>query len=597
MIDQAIKRKPYLALYKKENSVSDFSVENSVSGYSILCQNLPDGKKKYLASRYDPITEARRGLPPAISKWDGTEIVLILGGGNPFLPLELSRALRDNQICITIDAFFETGILLCSDTPEFSEYLLRPGSHLFCGREMLETLRAYLDSIPGERLGGIRIVRHRASVQLDPEFYEEAESYVRQAVRAKMSDMLTRFEFERKWIANIITNSIYFERSGPEGNPAGIARYSKPLRGVPAMIIAAGPSLRRSLPVIKNLENKCFLLACDTAYKALLRGGITPHAVITLDAQKHTLLHFLGTEGMENTVLFADIVASPFVLRKIRPERVIFSTTAKWSTSADGNLHREATAGSEYLEKIAGPIGDIQSGGSVATSAFDLLRNFGASAIYLIGQDLAYTGREIHSTGSHHNERWLTTITRKKSLEFINEAVIRRRETYAVEALSGGEILTDYVLDLYRHWFEDAALKTEMPVRNLTLEGARIQNIEAQKAEELLDLPAIPGLSGIFQGQALALHRHPENATLYRELRQTMRVLGSDASMEQKIKKRAEFLEQFPFLNTLFRQTEVYIRRNKEKLTDERIASLQSSSALTNLKALERSLRPYFQGE
>ena len=27
------------------------------------------------------------------------------------------------------------------------------------------------------------------------------------------------------------------------------------------------------------------------------------------------------------------------------------------------------------------------------------------------------TGREIHSTGTHHNEKWLTLLSRKKSLE------------------------------------------------------------------------------------------------------------------------------------------------------------------------------------
>ena len=76
------------------------------------------------------------------------------------------------------------------------------------------------------------------------------------------------------------------------------------------------------------------------------------------------------------------------------PDASIFLIlTAKFQVDASGKPFREVTAGGDIVTEKIGDIGDVQSGGSVATSAFDILRQMGFSPIYLVGQDLAYTGR------------------------------------------------------------------------------------------------------------------------------------------------------------------------------------------------------------
>jgi hypothetical protein len=141
---------------------------------------------------------------------------------------------------------------------------------------------------------------------------------------------------------------------------------------------------------------------------------------------------------------------------------------------------RETTPSMDWCERYLPELGDLQSGGSVATSVFDLMLNLGCDPIILIGQDLAYTGREIHSAGTHHNDDWLPKYTRFLNLDTINQRVIRKRSIKYVEAVGGGTVITDFVLDLYRHWFEDSAAKVAVTVINATEGGARIANTREQ---------------------------------------------------------------------------------------------------------------------
>lgn len=197
-------------------------------------------------------------------------------------------------------------------------------------------------------------------------------------------------------------------------------------------------------------------------------------------------------EDLTTIPLFADLVSSPTLLREPMFQAVVHSVTAKYQVDAEGSLVREVTAGGELAEQVFREVGDIQSGGSVATTAFDMLRFMGFTSVYFLGQDLAYSGREIHSTGTHHNEKWLTLLNRKNSLERINEVIIRKRETRFVPRANGdGSVLTDYVLDLYRHWFEESATSvSEMQLFNVNEDGALIAGItslDPEKAKKILD--------------------------------------------------------------------------------------------------------------
>lgn len=668
-----IKSKPYLAIYfagadETEGSTASgprFQIDAAKNGEPIVYVTNADEngatRPAALASRYDPGKDAARTIAALGGRpIRGTDIVLVLGLGNPVILSQLTPMLGEKQICLAVDAHLELGRRLCAEDPDTLRYLARPGCHLFAGDELLASLRSYIEGLPAERLSGLRVLRHPASLRLAQEFYEAVEAEIRDIIKSKMSDLLTRFEFEQLWLKNILINSRYLP-PGPAGLSAAIApsqpaanaempgvasgafarpgeqssdtatvsAFANALKGVPGLLVSAGPSLRDSLELIALAKSRAFILACDTALKPLLKASIKPHAVVTLDAQRHTLFAFQGTQS-EDTVLFADLVSNPAVLRQISEsfKGLVFSTTAQVSYSADGTLHREVTPGTEHAELIHGTVGAVQSGGSVATSGFDLLRGLGCDPICIVGQDLAYTGRRIHTVGTHHQERWLPALSRTRSLEHIVESVVRKRKTQPVSAIrrgtgtdAGGQgdetVLGDYVLNLYRLWFDQSIPAVENRVVNLSAAGQPLEGAEHPADPEAFvrGLPEISDPGAIFARiRPPQRFEHPRNNQLQSTLgtllerldlleRDERRASAKAGEDDSEINAKADeagalieaFFEAYPYLRPLIRRSEVYLKRNREKLGEDRARRLAQRNAIEAFRGLWRSLRPYFQ--
>lgn len=590
-LEELFSKKPYLKLYfqalNPDSGVFSLNKIMQKEEYYVSCST------KNLASSVAPLVASQRMI--GNSKIRETDLVILLGLGNPHLIEGLNEKIPANHIVLLIDASEE--ILPCLWEKFLFKTLDVPGRHLFLGEKLLHLLWSYIESLPIERLSGIKFYRNQPSIQLHPEFYREIEERINKLFSSKMSDLLTKFEFERIWVRNSISNLIQFHSSP-------IPRYKfKECVGnynhIPAILVSAGPSLRSQCEFIKKNRDKVFLLACDTALKVLLKFGIIPDGVMTLDAQTHSFFHFLG-EDLSEIPIFADFVTSPTLLRNFNFKSIIHSLTAKFQVDASGKPYREVTAGGDIVTEKLGDIGDVQSGGSVATSAFDILRQMGFSPIYLTGQDLAYTGREIHSTGTHHNEKWLTLINRKKSLEKINEEIVRKRETQYVKACDGGIVLTDYVLGIYKHWFEESAKTTSLEIYNISDKGSYIENIKNISLTE-----------AELKFTAHQKHRYPwrnlpawspsqKDLVPKKELKEKFLVeiekLNSfldkeiDQNSENILDKIKEQLSQVQYLQQMIRKTEIYLRRHEKDLDENRKKDILFNSLKREIRFLKKAV-------
>ncbi|TFH41014.1 MAG: DUF115 domain-containing protein, partial [Chrysiogenales bacterium] len=434
--------------------MSSFIVKDTPGGMKTLLYR--NGREVRIHSAYDPVREAERAVEGFSVGRASMIAVSVLGLGYHI------GALRSRFPGITIIAFERDGEVVSiarEACPEFLEGVRVIGSP--------GELSSIFEEIDMSGFRGVAHYIHRPSYLLHAEFYDALYREMSQYVSSKISDFLTRFEFEERWVENILRNLPHLFFS------ARVGRLFGTFRGVPGIIVSAGPSLRGNEGPLSLMRERGLIVAVDTAAPVLQKMGVVPHIIMTLDAQKHSIKHFLGLRR-EGSALCPDMVCHPPVMRDFRGRRII-STTSKYYTSAGGVLAREATPLMEWVENHVGPIGDVQSGGSVATSAFDLLLNLGCSTIILVGQDLAYTGREIHCSGTHHNDEWLPRSSRVLNLDTINQNVIRRRKIKYVPAYGGeGLVISDFVFDLYRSWFEDSAGKVGVEVINATGGGARI---------------------------------------------------------------------------------------------------------------------------
>lgn len=589
-LEELFSKKPYLKLYS-----SYFHSESKQFELHKILQKeeyyVSIGKKN-LASSIAPKTAAQRSIGESpIKKYD---LLVVLGLGNPHTIEILNSKVPANQIILFIDSSEE--ILPCLWEKFLYPALDIPGRHLFLGEKVLNLLWGYIESLPIERLSGIKFYRNQPNIQINPEFFLEIESKINTLFSSKMSDLLTKFEFERIWVRNSISNLLTYNS---ENTPRykfkeTIADY----QNIPAILVSAGPSLRSQCNFIKENRDKVFLMACDTALKVLLKFEIIPDGVMTLDAQTHSYFHFLG-EDLSKIPIFADFVTSPNLLRNFNFKSIVHSLTAKFQVDASGKPFREVTAGGDIVTNTIGDIGDVQSGGSVATSAFDILRQMGFSPIYLTGQDLAYTGREIHSTGTHHNEKWLTLINRKKSLEKINEEIVRKRETKYIKACDGGEVLTDYVLGIYKHWFEESAKTTSLEIYNVSEHGSFIENIQNISISEANS-----------KFQSYSQHNYPwkqlspwnpipkdheSNDDLKNKFLEEIEILDNylenevEIDTENILKKIELKLEEIPYLKQMIRKTEIYLRRH-EDLDESRKKEILYNSLKREIRYLKKGV-------
>jgi hypothetical protein len=600
--------KPELQLIPILPKESDPSAPESPEAKPEKLQYYVSLGKTALGSSFSPQKQAERiwesaGVGPR-------DLVVILGLGNPNLVTLANEALPENRILIAAD--HESGMVPLLWENYLMDFAKVPGRHIFCGWDFLNLLWNYLDALSVERLTGIRFLKNPSSLNLDREFYNLVEERIRSFFSTKMSDLLTKFEFETLWIGNILSNTARFPLLS---NASKISELENILNHIPTVLVSAGPSLREDSKILPSIRDKVFIMSCDTSLKVLLKQGIVPDAVYTLDAQLNSIFHFLG-EDLGEIPVFADMVSSPYLIDNLNTSGIVFSMTAKFVNEANGELRREVTAGGEFADEILGNLGDIQSGGSVATTAFDALRFLGAKEIYFLGQDLAYTGREIHSTGTHHNEKWLTLVHRKTSLEKINEAVVRKRDTRMVDSIEEGKlVLTDYVLDLYRSWFEDSARSLEdFQLVNLGKRGAKIAGMKNIHPESVLEtfkkkknhnypwrnlLPWNLGKQLSAKKTTLSDESKKDSDQI------RFRIWGEIQEgilLTEEWKKREDYssaIESWfsarPYLRRVFRKSEVYVSRHSDKLGEAKKRELLTGTIEKEMKRLRRRFYPIME--
>lgn len=608
-------RKPYLrACFEPVNSTS-IEAATARNGERIV---LVQGRS--LSSRYNPGAEADRAMDAIRSRLRPERILLLSGLGNPLILDRLLALRAEQQICIAIDHRADLVRWLVRNDPAMQEYLSLPGCHLF-SPDMLDSLWSYLAGLPIQGFRGISMVRHPGSLADAPAFYRETEARVQGFLKSALSDLLTRFEFESLWLRNTLLNLRYLPPSvqaghgeardgdtnidgGIAASPVLLSHWKNAWADRPALLVGAGPSLRKSLPLIRSLADRCLILACDTALKPLLRAGIRPQGVHVLDAQPHTLLHLRG-EDLSDIVIFADLVVHPHLAEKLGPAKWIFSTTAKYYFDAAGRPVQLQTPGAAMAGTHAGSIGALQSGGSVATSAFDLLRFLGASPILMAGTDLAWTWRQLHCVGTHHYEKWLGSQRRTQPLEHTNEALIQRRVRSAVPGLSGHDVLGDHALDLYRHWFEESiAGLPELPVWNLTADGARIAGARRPASMSdfsVADVSSLPPTASVSPAHVFAdaqpLHRSdaPALRAIYARAKQALEDLTEGVSTAEDAFDR--LVQEFPEMNALRRRADSYLRRNADRLDASRREAVLRRQGGKELKRLLRWLDGRITGD
>lgn len=231
----------------------------------------------------------------------------------------------------------------------------------------------------------------------------------------------------------------------------------KGLTKMPAVLVAAGPSLDKNIDKLKEIKDSVFLMVVDTALNTVLKHGILPDMTITVDGHKPLVL--FEDERVKNIPMAVSVQSNQKVIAQHNAPRF-------YELSPD-----------EYLASVFCELGKavqgLPTGGSVANNALSLISMMGFKTVIFMGLDLAYPEGQEHTLEAYHKEEKIDT-QKKKYIE--------------VEDIHGKMVLSEPNMQLYLKWFE-AYIDVMPQIRfiDATEGGARIHGAELATMEQVIE--------------------------------------------------------------------------------------------------------------
>ncbi|EOE5700594.1 6-hydroxymethylpterin diphosphokinase MptE-like protein [Campylobacter coli] len=224
-----------------------------------------------------------------------------------------------------------------------------------------------------------------------------------------------------------------------------------------AIVVSAGPSLAKQLPLLKAYQDKAVIFCADGALSMLEKEGIVPDYVTNLDYSDWPIKFFQNKENLKQSIIALECATHPNVVRSLNAENCMIV------------LRNKAL----YQRFNFNDFGYIDTGTHVSHFSYTLALALGFKNIIMIGQDLAFDEEgNSHSKGFDFGEK------------FSGEENIDKLK---VTAYAGkGEVLTHITWNDYRIKLEYLFACNDQKAKfyNATEGGARINFTEELSFKE-----------------------------------------------------------------------------------------------------------------
>jgi hypothetical protein len=414
------------------------TVEKSKAGGPTVSVRASNGRALYLHSRYEPVKEAERLIESIAVQQKTTFYLLGLGLGY-HLELLFERASSEAIFCI-----FEPDIQMIRAAMEHRDLSKIIASHRllwFCDLDKSALFRRLTPHTALISVGS-ETIQHGPSVQLHEEFYHEVGIWLGEFASFCRTNMNTLLFNSEQTARNIAKNAGWYAASG------GINRLSGRYRDCPAVIVSAGPSLRKNKHLLKGLKDNAVLIAVQTTLQPLLEIGCEPHFVTSLDYHEICTRFFEKLPAKIRTELVAEPKATPRVLEMMTgPVNLI------------GNDFAEGLLRELKLNKPS-----LTSGATVAHLAFYLAEHLGCNPIIFVGQDLGFSDGLCYMPGTSYEDVWRPELGRFCTLEMKqweqimrDRMILRKIPDYMGRPMYTEERLFTYLLQFERDFGKSKA--------------------------------------------------------------------------------------------------------------------------------------------
>ena len=196
------------------------------------------------------------------------------------------------------------------------------------------------------------------------------------------NNIATKIVFAKDWTTNVIKNMNDYP------NSALVEDYIDKFSNYPAIIVGAGPSLKKNMHLLNDLKDKALIFGVGSAVNILEKNDIKPHFMVGIDGspEESNIFNNIGWDDVK-------FIYSP----KIHHEGLGNYKGPKIYMKLDSDFL------SSWVEtKVNKVTSSVESAATVSIIAGDVARKMGCEPIIFIGQDLCYTDGANYADGAVH---------------------------------------------------------------------------------------------------------------------------------------------------------------------------------------------------
>lgn len=407
-------------------------------------------------SRYNPLSEAEKQVQAG---YNGQTHVMLLGFGlgymAEYLLQQLNQRVSGPQLFIIEP---DPGVFLTALKSRDLVGFLNDGRVALCvGLNADQIGDFWSTNLDWTALECLAVIDHSPSVARFRAYFERVIEKIRYLCNRSKGNLVTLmhagFEFHTNYFSNLAASF---------GLP-GVERLFDRFKGVPAVVVAAGPSLDKNMHLLKTVKGRFPIVAVDTALRQLVANGIKPDIVCAADPSYENSLDFVGVENETEVVLAVEPMTHPDIFSSFKGPLMLMTF--------GGGLQ-------PVIQDLREPVGTLGCWGSIATTNFDLVRKMGADPIIFLGLDLSFQDGRLHARGSYSDDIFYEKVHQFTSIEHETADYINTRGTFKFGRADGSILYTDQNMKLYKDWFEDQFRQTAAHVINATEGGVVDKYVE-----------------------------------------------------------------------------------------------------------------------